>query len=108
MPIHSVIAILFVFLLAPGFVALQDERRGEPRADPADVRLPNGKLQKDEILKADHQKNIEDAAKLAKLSDGLRSALEKSDQNVLSIDLLKQTEEIEKIARRIRARMKKF
>ena len=65
-------------------------------------------MQKDEILKADHQKNLEDAGKLAKLSDELRSALEKSDQNVLSIELLKQTEEIEKIARRIRSRMKKF
>jgi hypothetical protein len=105
MLIQSVIGLWLLLLPAQ-----QDPGVGmrEPRGDPADVRLPSGKLQKDEILKADHQKNIEDAARLAKLSDDLRSALEKSDHNVLSIDLLKQTEEIEKIARRIRSRMKKF
>ena len=101
MPIHTVIALIFVSLLAV-------QQPAERREEPADVRLPNGKMQKDEILKADHQKNIEDAGKLAKLSGDLVSALEKSDQNILSVEMLKQTEEIEKIARRIRARMRKF
>lgn len=105
MLIHNVMPLIFASLLA-----LQDppDRKGDFKGEPAEVRLPSGKLQKDEILKADHQKNIEDAAKLAKLSDGLRSALEKSDANVLSVEMLKQAEEIEKIARRIRLRMRKF
>ena len=34
-------------------------------AEQQDIRLPNGKMQKDEILKAEHQQNIKDAAQLA-------------------------------------------
>jgi len=96
------------FACLVSFAAAQQHTGEEQRAEPADVRLPSGKLQKDEILKADHEKNVEDAAKLAKLADDLRAGIEKSDHNVLSVDLLKQTEEIEKLARRIRSRMRKF
>jgi len=70
------------------------------------VRLPNGKLQQDEILKADHEKSVKDAAQLIELSESLKKELEKDDSHVLSISSLKKTEEIEKIAKRIRARLK--
>jgi hypothetical protein len=72
----------------------------------AEVRLPNGKLQQDEILKADHEKSVKDAAQLIELSENLKKELEKDDSHVLSISSLKKTEEIEKIAKRIRARLK--
>ena len=78
-----------------------------PREVPEDVRLPNGKSQRDEILKAEYQKSIEDARELSKLSDELKTELEKNDRNVLSIATLKKTEEIEKIAKRIRERLKR-
>ena len=73
-----------------------------------DVRLPNGKLQKDEILKADFQKSLEDARELSKLADQLKSDLEKNDRYVLSIPTLKKTEDIEKLAKRIHDRMKHY
>ena len=76
--------------------------------DSEDTRLPNGKLQRDEILKADYQKSLEDSRELCKLADDLKADLEKNDRYVLSIPTLKKTEEIEKIARRIRDRMKRF
>lgn len=71
-----------------------------------DVRLPNGKLQRDEILKAEHAKSIDDARELAKLADEVRLDLEKNDQNVLPLATLKKTEEIEKLARKIHDRLK--
>ena len=40
---------------------------------PDEVRLPNGKLQREEILKADYQKNLEDARALSKLADQLKT-----------------------------------
>jgi len=43
-----------------------------------DVRLPNGKLQKDEILKADFEKSLQDARELSKLADELKTDLEKN------------------------------
>ena len=73
---------------------------------PVDVRLPNGKLQRDEILKADFQKSLGDARELSKLADELKADLEKNDRYVLSIATLKKTEEIEKLAKRIHDRLK--
>src|SRR5258708_40154281 len=78
----------------------------DPSKNTEPVRLPNGKLQQDEILKADHEKSVKDAAQLIELSEGLKKELEKDDSHVLSISSLKKTEEIEKIAKRIRARIK--
>lgn len=71
------------------------------------MRLPNGKMQRDEMLKADFQKSLEDARELSKLADELKADLEKNDRYVLSIPTLKKTEEIEKLAKRIRDRLKR-
>lgn len=70
-----------------------------------DVQLPNGKSQRDEILKADHQKDLKDAAQLIELAEQLKQELEKNDRHVLSLSSLKKTEEIEKLAKRIRSRL---
>src|SRR5258706_7362642 len=70
-------------------------------------KLPNGKSQQEEILKADHKKTLEDAAELVKLAEQLQDDLIKEDRHVLSISSLKKTEDIEKLARRIRTRLKK-
>jgi len=80
-------------------------RLGDPEED---VRLPNGKLQKDEIVKADFEKSLADARELSKLADQLKTDLEKNDRYVLSIPTLKKTEDIEKLAKRIHDRMKHY
>jgi hypothetical protein len=77
-----------------------------PPQSPDEIRLPNGRLQRDEILKAEYQKSIDDARELSKLAEELKLDLEKNDRNVLAIATLKKTEEIEKIAKRIRDRLK--
>ncbi len=66
------------------------------------------KSQREEILKLDHKKNLEDAARLLELAQGLKSELEKSDRNVLPVSSLRKAEEIEKLARSIRGRLRKF
>lgn len=68
-----------------------------------DVRLPSGRTQRDEIVKADHGKNLEDARELVRLAEELKTDLDKQGQFVLSVNLIKKTEEIEKLARRIRS-----
>jgi len=77
-------------------------------ATPEPTRLPNGKLQTDEIVREEHEKSIKDAAQLVDLAESLKAEIEKDDAHVLSIASLKKTEEIEKIARRIRSRMKHY
>jgi hypothetical protein len=86
----------------------QDTAEQPPIAPPtsADVRLPNGKSQRDEILKAEHQENLKDAAKLLDLAQDLKEGLEKDDRYVLSLSTLKKTDEIEKLAKKIRSRLR--
>ena len=101
--------ILFAAMLFPLALFPQEPLDRPPNSQrSSEVRLPNGKLQQDEILKADHEKSIKDAAQLIELAEGLKQDLEKDDAHVLSISSLKKTEEIEKLARRIRSRLKRF
>ena len=76
--------------------------------EPGPARLPDGRLQSEEILKADHARNLKDADELFRLSEELKLELEKNDRHVLSVGMLKKTEEIEKIAKRIRNRLKRY
>lgn len=78
-----------------------------PPEHPEDFRLPNGKLQQNEMLKADYQKTLDDARLLARLSSELKSDLEKGDYNVLSIATLKKTDDIDRLARRIHDRLRR-
>ncbi len=78
------------------------------QGDQDETHLPNGKLQRDEILKTEHEQNIKDAAKLAELSQQLQVDLEKNDRFVLSLDTLKKTDEIEKLVKRIRSRLRHY
>jgi hypothetical protein len=78
-----------------------------PGVPPDEVRLPNGKLQRDAILKADYDSNVKDARELIDLTKSFELDLEKSDANVLSLGLLKKLDDIEKLTRRIRGRMRR-
>ena len=66
------------------------------------------KSQREEIIKADHKKNVEEAIALAKVAEELKLDLEKGDRNIVSVKNIKQTEEIEKLARSIRGRLKRY
>jgi hypothetical protein len=102
------IRIMLLLLLALASTAQQGPpERPLPPETPGDVRLPNGKLQREEILKADYQKTLEDARALSKLADELKADLEKSDYNVLSVGMLKKTDDIDRLAKRIRDRLKR-
>ena len=76
--------------------------------EPPEPRLPDGRSQKEEILKADHSKSLEDAGELMKLSEELKIELEKNDRHVLSVSTLKKLDEMEKLVKRIRGRMKRY
>jgi hypothetical protein len=95
---------VLLVLCSAGLLLGQIPRRQEP----PDPRLPNGTSQKEAILKADHEKSLEDADELMKLSEELKIDLEKNDRHVLSVSTLKKLDEMEKLVKRIRGRMKRF
>lgn len=71
-------------------------------------RLPNGRLQSDEILKADHESNLKDLAEIRRLTDNIEAELKKNDRHVLSLKNVRDLEQIEKLARRVRGRMQRY
>lgn len=78
-----------------------------PPGTDRDVQLPNGKSQREELMKLDHKKNVEDAATMAKLAEDVSEELEKDDRYVMSLKTLKNLDDIEKLAKGIRGRLKK-
>jgi len=100
-------ALVLSFAAVSCFAVAQRETRSQaPNEDQTDARLPNGKVQRDEILKAEYQQNLKDAAQLADLAEQLKQELEKNDRYVLSISTLKKTDEIEKLVKKIRSRLR--
>jgi hypothetical protein len=79
-----------------------------PESSSNDVRLPSGKLQRDEIIQAEHKKNQEDAAALARLAQEVKDDLDNGDSYIVSVKTLKKLDDIEKLDKGIRARLKRF
>lgn len=99
------IALLLAFTMVP-VPAQQTQGRAEKESE--DIRLPSGKMQKEEILKADYEKSLEDAAALLNAAGDLKMDLENTGRHVLSIGTLKQLDNIERLTKRIRSRLKKY
>jgi len=69
--------------------------------------MPDGRTQSDTILKADYDQNVKDARELTALAKSIELDFDKNDQNVLSLSLLKKLDDVEKITKRIRGRLKR-
>ncbi len=77
-----------------------------PNSPDEDTKLPNGKSQKNEIAKQDHREALNDAQNLVFEAQQLRDELQKAGDYVVPVGLLKKTDDIEKLARHIRAKLK--
>ena len=98
---------LALSLTAAAWLAFGQGRGGQMNP-PGDVQLPNGKSQRAEILKAEREQNIKEAAQIVDLAKDLQQELEKNESYVLSMASLKKTDEIEKLAKRIRGRLRHY
>jgi hypothetical protein len=83
-------------------------RRPPREQEKDDVRLPDGKSQKQEILKAEHKKSKDEAAELLTLAQELKDEIDKDPYQVVNLRLIKKAEDIEKLARNIKNRMKRY
>jgi hypothetical protein len=96
-----------LLLLVVMFASAQDPRPLVlPPEGTEDVKLPNGTSQRQAILKAERKKSVEDSAKLVDLVTEVHADIEKGDANVVSLKTIKQLEEIERLSKRIRMRLK--
>ncbi|MGO4885256.1 MAG: hypothetical protein ACLP59_31190 [Bryobacteraceae bacterium] len=93
-------------VLALALTPLPAQQSRAPRLPPTpESDAPALERKPDEVLKADHEKDLKDAAQLVELAQQLKAELEKNDRHVLSIASLKKTEEIEKLAKHIHSRL---
>ena len=88
------------FSQEPGFPRLGDS--------PPEVKLPNGKSQREEILKAEHKKSVSDAETMARLAAEVQDDLQKGAADVISLKTIKKLEEIQKLAKNIHGRLKRI
>ncbi len=86
----------------------QNPLDGPPIADEHVVKLPNGKLQKDEIVHVDYERNLKDAGDLARLAEEIKDDLEKGDRYLVSTKTLKKLDDVEKLSKDIRQRLRRY
>jgi spore coat polysaccharide biosynthesis protein SpsF (cytidylyltransferase family) len=83
--------------------------RTDPSTMPADADENQRRMAHDMAKKANLERQAQlktDTDKLFKLSRELKDYVDKSNENVLSVDVLKKAEEIEKLARSVKDKMK--
>jgi len=76
---------------------------------PADADESRDRLARDMEKKAAKERAASiksDTDKLLKLSVELKQSVDKADENVLSLDVIKKAEEIEKLAKSVKEKMK--
>src|SRR5215469_4927676 len=75
-----------------------------PPGQSEEVRLPNGKSQREEILKAEYTKNLADATELAHLAAEVKDDIEKNQSYAVSVKTLKKLDDIGKLSHNIHGR----
>jgi hypothetical protein len=88
----------------------QDASSPGARRPPYEIgpNIPLTQQQRTALIKADHKKNVEDASELFKLAEEIKTELDKEDAQVISARTIKQTEDIERLAKSIRGRLKRY
>jgi hypothetical protein len=77
-----------------------------PEMPHTDDRLPNGKSRSDAIAQSEHKKAQQEADQLVEMARDLKTQIDKAGSYVVPVNAVRTTEEIEKLARKIRGRLK--
>ena len=80
--------------------------RERPEVPHTDDRLPNGKSRSDAIAQSEHKKALEEADQLVDMARNLKSQIDKAGSYVVPVNAVRTTEDIEKLAKKIRGRLK--
>lgn len=100
--------VLFGVALPASPQALPPQGPSFPDDHDKDIKLPNGKSQRDEMLKSEFEKSLSDAGDLLRLAGDLKADLEKAGSFVVPVAAIRKTEDIERLCKRIRGRLKRY
>lgn len=105
---------LFLVLCLPHQVSSQQQpsmpspRVGAPEPDESGPAAPS-RIQKEMEKRANEERQAglkRDAEKLLRLSSELKEYVDKSNEHILSVDVIKKADEIEKLAHSVKTRMR--
>jgi len=85
-----------------------DRERQYNMSLPNKIRKDGDRLVVDPVAAEEYKQNLADVERLRTLTEALQAGLTSKDANVLSLTALKNTDEIEKLAKKIRARMHRW
>ena len=78
-----------------------------PMPPPPDPSQDKWERQRKKARNEERQKDLkEDTEKLLQLATELKNQVDKTNENTLSVDVIRKTEEIEKLAKKVREKMK--
>jgi hypothetical protein len=107
-----VVAALILFLAAYGMAQVDQAGPPLPSAAPQTTQPPDPweiQQHKEMVRKFNLQRQQEikkDAEKLLELATELKQSVDKSNENTLSLDVIKKADQIEKLAKSVRDKMK--
>jgi len=118
--VHKTIAFIFLLLALSDPQQLPSQQQIPSPQQPAPPRLDipqtdepgpavPSQIQKDMEKRANEQRQAElkrDTDRLLKLSTELKDYVDKSNENILSVDVIKKADEIEKLAHNVKIRMR--
>jgi hypothetical protein len=88
---------------APQPAASASQRK--PQSDTQD-ESPTAPMTPAKLLKYQHEETLKDIEKLSKLVGEIQEDVEKQGENVLSLNTLKKLDDVERLTRKIRGRLK--
>lgn len=98
---------LILTICGPGFAAtsvVTASAQIETRQDPAQKEMQDRMAR--EANKKRQQDIREQTEKLFQLATELKTAVDKSNENLLSLDVIRKAEEVEKLAKKVKEKMK--
>jgi flagellar biosynthesis component FlhA len=106
---HLPILLLAVILTSPNVFSAQQPPPQPPFGQPQEKDEQRERMEKEMAKRANKQRQADiqrDAEQLLKLATELKQYVDKSNENVLSMDVVKKAETIEKLAHNIKEKMK--
>jgi hypothetical protein len=100
------VPVAFVSTLLPAQSQIPPALPGLREDGGDDLHLSESKKRQNAMVKADYDQNIKDARELIDVAKAFEEDLERDDKYILSLNSLKKLDEIDKLAKRIRGRMK--
>jgi len=115
--VHRIIlsaSLLFALVVSPALFSQQPgppgvpPQLGMPRPEEQGPSIPDH-MKKEMEKKANEERQAElkrDTDRLLKLSTELKAYVDKSNENILSVDVIKKADEIEKLAHSVKTKMR--